>query len=149
MLQWPLANGTAQSSSSKGCSADQREKETHFHTTRKNVISFPVRQGREINQPSLGCSLGQTFTGTEGLPSFYTSSPSLQKWPTLSSTLAESTSWHKACNGWVPPPAAQNSSFLERGLAGDSTTKQGTKHVTPHVMVHDHRLNPPGIQSFK
>lgn len=67
MLQWPLVSRTAESSSSKGYSAGQRERETHLHVTRKIVISLPVRQGGEINQTSLGCSLGTDFHRDTGI----------------------------------------------------------------------------------
>lgn len=90
----------------------------------------------------------QIFTGTWDLPRFYTSSPSPGKWPTPSSAPAESTSWHRVCRGWVPPHTAQQPSSLQRGLAGDSTAKQGaalhatcTKHGTFHIRVPDHRLH--------
>lgn len=117
-----------------------------------NLPLVPSEAGRR-DQPDPQEHLGDAllfliFTGTWDLPRFYTSSPSPGNWPTPSSAPAESTSWHRVCRGWVPPHTAQQPSSPERGLAGDSTAKQGaalhatcTKHGTFHIRVSDHRLH--------
>ena len=121
MLQWAPVKGTA-TSSCTGYSTGQGETK---------------RERRHL----WGALSLQIFTGRQDLPCFYTSSHSPENWPTPSSAPAESTSSHGVIWGLS---TSSHGSFLARGLAGDSTTKQAAalcstcaQHGTLHRRVHD------------
>lgn len=127
-----------------------RQERGDLHVTKKIALSSPIRQGRSDGH-LWDALLSQIFMGTQDSPCLSPSSPSPGRSRTPSSAPAEEepkpTSCHRVCGGWVSPHTTQRPLFLERGLAGDSTTKQGaalrsicTKHGICHVRVHDRGL---------
>lgn len=81
MLQWPLVNGTAESSSSsKGCSTGQREQETHLQVTRKIVL--PSKAGRGGQPAILGTlSWYRLSQGQRTYPAFTPQAPACRSDP--------------------------------------------------------------------